>query len=97
MSKAATVTVRARPGKEEEAIKALTQIVNYSRKEKGCLDYHIVQSSDDPRDFMAFMIYASEDDFNRHKTDKFLVQIREEQFPKLMEEGPNFKDWQDIA
>lgn len=97
MSKVATVTVRTRPGKEEEAIKALTQIVNYSRSEKGCLDYHIVQSSDDPRNFMAFMIYESEEDFNRHKSDKFLVKIREEQFPTLMEEGPDFKDWRDLA
>lgn len=97
MSKTATVTVRARSGKEEDAKKALVQLVIHSRGEKGCLDYHIVQSSDDPRNFMAFMVYESEEDFDRHENSQFLIQMRDEQFPNLMEEGPNFKDWRDLA
>lgn len=97
MSKTATVTLHAKPGKEEELKKVLVNLISPSRGEKGCVDYHIAQSSENPGDFMAFMVYENEDAFNRHEASDLIQNLRNKQLPPLVDDGPTFKGWRDLG
>lgn len=97
MSKTAIISIRAKAGKEEELKKHLTSFINPSRSEEGCLDYHIVQSSDDPRIFMGFMIYRDEEAWNRHEDSAMIQQFVNNVAPGIAEGPPEIKEWRDLG
>jgi quinol monooxygenase YgiN len=97
MSKTVTVTLHAKPGKEEELKATLIRLIPPSRGEKGCLDYHIAQSSDNPGNFVAFMVYENEEAFKRHEASDLIQNLRNKQLPALVDEGPKFEDWRDLG
>ena len=97
MSKTITISLRAKQGKEEDLKKTLTQLITPCREEKGCLDYHIVQKTDDPRNFLAFMVYENEGAYQRHVDRPMIQDLRENLLPPLIDEGPDFKDWRDLG
>jgi len=97
MAKAFSITLRAKAGKEEELKQTLTRLISPSREEKGCLDYHITQKPDDPRNFMAFMVFENEEAFKQHENSELIQNLRENQLPPLVEQGPDVKDWNDLG
>lgn len=97
MPKTATVSLRAKEGKEEELKNTLTQLIAPCRSDEGCLDYHISQSSEDPRKFMAFMIWKDEEAFKRHEDSVLIQELREKKLPPLVEQGPEVSDWRDLG
>ena len=48
--------LRAKPGMEQELVRTMTALVGPSRKEEGCIDYHLHQSNDDPA---AIVVYEN--------------------------------------
>jgi len=97
MSKAFTITLRAKDGKEEDLKQTLTNLITPSREEKGCLDYHIIQKSDDPRNFMAFLVFENDEAFQRHENSERIQNLRQNQLPPLVDQGPDVKDWNDLG
>jgi quinol monooxygenase YgiN len=97
MSKTTTISLRAKEGKEEELKNTLTQLITPCRSTEGCLDYHITQSSEDPRSFMAFMIWKDEEAFKRHEDSALIQDLQKEKLPPLVEQGPDLKDWRDLG
>lgn len=45
-------TLRARPDTIEQTRQALTSLVEPSREERGCVAYQLVQSNEDPTEFV---------------------------------------------
>jgi quinol monooxygenase YgiN len=56
----------ARSGKEEQVQQVLEKMAPPSRAETGCLLYRLQRSRDDPRVFLLYEIYRSEEDYELH-------------------------------
>jgi quinol monooxygenase YgiN len=61
-----TAMVKAKPGQEEAVKEALLSLVEPTRKEPGCLCYHLHQSKADPTQFMFYEQWASKADLAAH-------------------------------
>ncbi len=48
--------VKAKPGKEAQLRETLLGLIGPTRKEAGCIDYHLHVADDDPRMFMFMKI-----------------------------------------
>jgi len=59
-------TFQARPGKEAELKRALTNLVAPTRKEAGCLNYDLHASPEDPAKFMFHEIWTSKPHLDAH-------------------------------
>ena len=57
---------RARPGQEEALADALRAMPTPTRLERGCLNYDLHRSNDDPRLFFFHETWASVDDHRAH-------------------------------
>ena len=60
------VMFQARPGKEAELRKVLTALVAPTRKEKGCLNYDVHESTESPGKFMFHENWATKADHEAH-------------------------------
>jgi quinol monooxygenase YgiN len=58
--------VRARKATEREVRRACLALVAPSRAEKGCINYDLHQSADDPCLFMFYENWESREDLERH-------------------------------
>lgn len=96
MTKTETITLRAKPGKEEALKAELVKFIHPCRRQDGCLDYHIVQSSDEPGLFVGFMIFRDEEAYNRHESSEIVQSFIKNKLPGLVEGQPEFKDWRDL-
>lgn len=56
----------AKSGMEEYVKKYLKQLMDHSHNDKGCLVYNIHQSTENPREFMVYMLWESEQAFEEH-------------------------------
>ena len=59
------------------------------RKERGCLEFSVYQEIDDPRAFLLYERYTSEDAFQAHRRTPHFEDIIEQQVVPLLEE----RDW----
>ena len=80
---AKTVTVvatfHAKPGKEAELKKALTSLVAPTRQEKGCLNYDLHVSAEDPTKFLFHENWTSKADLDAHLKSAHVQVV----FPRL--------------
>ena len=67
--------VKAKPGKEAELKKVLMGLVGPTRKEAGCIDYHLHVSDDDPRMFLFYENWKSRKDLDEHLKTPYLVDF----------------------
>lgn len=67
--------VKAKPGKEAELKKTLMGLVGPTRKEVGCIDYHLHVSDDDPRLFLFYENWRSRKDLDEHLKMPYLVEF----------------------
>jgi quinol monooxygenase YgiN len=58
--------VRAKPGCETKVKQECLALVAPSREEKGCINYDLYQSSDDPTLFFFYENWKTRDDIERH-------------------------------
>jgi quinol monooxygenase YgiN len=69
--------LRARPEKREELLEILRGFVAPTRREEGCVDYHLHVSDTDPNLFMFYENWRSRADLDHHLTLPHLAPIRE--------------------
>jgi quinol monooxygenase YgiN len=58
--------LKAKPGMEEQVKKELMGLVAPSRKDKGCINYDLHQSVDDPCLFVFYENWESKADLDKH-------------------------------
>lgn len=57
---------KAKPGLEQQVAEAVTALVEPTRKEPGCINYDLHQSSDDKTLFMLYENWTSKKDLDEH-------------------------------
>jgi len=83
-----TVIARYVVGKGHDATVArlLRKNAEASRTEPGCLEFSIYQEIDDPRTFLLYERYTSEDAFQAHRRTPHFQNIIEQQVVPLLDE-----------
>ncbi len=71
--------VTARPGKEEETKAMLLSLVAPTREEPGCIDYHLLQSEEDPCAFVFYENWHTRKDLDEHLAKPHLQAFIERQ------------------
>ena len=69
--------LRAKPEKRDELRALLEGFVAPTRREEGCVDYHLHVSDTDPNLFMFYENWRSRADLDHHLTLPHLAPIRE--------------------
>lgn len=69
--------LRARPERRDELLAILRELVAPTRREEGCVDYHLHVSDADPNLFLFYENWRSREDLDRHLTMPHLAPIRE--------------------
>ena len=88
-----TVLFQARPGKETELRNVLTDLLEPTRKEDGCLYYNLHVATDDPSKFLFHESWASEAHHAAHDQTKHIQALRS----RLAELSlPIVKNWWEI-
>jgi len=59
-------TLHAKPGKEEELEQALVNLVPLTRKEEGCIDYHLHRCLGQKGRFIFYENWASKEEWEKH-------------------------------
>ncbi|STX40546.1 Antibiotic biosynthesis monooxygenase [Legionella donaldsonii] len=59
-------TVTAKDGSESKVKEALLALVNPSRQESGCIEYHFYQGQDNPCEFVCFEEWESRSHLDQH-------------------------------
>jgi quinol monooxygenase YgiN len=66
----------AKSGMEEYVKRTLTQIMQHSRRDKGCIVYNIHQSTENPAEFMVYMQWESREAFEQHNQTPEMKNFR---------------------
>lgn len=77
--------IRAKPGMEEEVRKSLLGLCGPTRAEKGCINYDLHQSPDDPALFLFHENWASKSDLDAHSQSAHLQAWRKRAADLLVE------------
>lgn len=67
--------VKAKPGKEAALKQTLMGLVGPTRKEAGCIDYHLHVSDDDPRMFLFYENWRTRKDLDEHLKMPHLLEF----------------------
>lgn len=60
------VLLQAKSGKQQQLKEQLLALVEPSRHDKGCIEYHLHEDPTDPTKFMFYEIWASQADHAQH-------------------------------
>jgi quinol monooxygenase YgiN len=74
----------AKPGKEDDLVKALHGLMAATHKEKGCSRYELNQSIDNPRVITFIEKWASKEDFDKHCNMPYIKEYFQKA-PQLVE------------
>ncbi len=88
--------VRARPGKEEPTKQALSALCRPTRAEKGCINYDLHQSIDDPALFAFHENWICKDDLDVHLQSAH-IQAFFKRIDELLAEPPKITLWNLVA
>lgn len=67
----------AKPGKEEELKRHLLVLVEQTRQEQGCVQYHLHVSDDDPRKFVFVENWTTSEALDRHTKSAHMNAFRQ--------------------
>ncbi len=67
--------LKTRPGKAEETKEVLLGLIGPTRKEAGCIDYHLHVSNDDPGIFMFYENWRAQQDLDEHLKMPYLESL----------------------
>jgi quinol monooxygenase YgiN len=73
-------------GHESTVARMLRKNAQASRAEPGCLEFSVYQEIDDPRAFLLYERYTSEDAFQAHRRTRHFEHIVEQQVAPLLNE-----------
>jgi quinol monooxygenase YgiN len=73
-------------GQESTVARLLRKNAEASRAEPGCLEFSVYQEIDDPRAFLLYERYTSEDAFQAHRRTPQFEEIIEHQVAPLLDE-----------
>ena len=59
-------TAKAKPGKEGDLERALREVAAPTRAQRGCLEFQLYRSANEPAAITAFERWSSEEDHERH-------------------------------
>jgi len=86
---------RAKPGKEQALREALLQVCAPTRGEKGCLNYDLHVSPDDPGLLVFHENWVSKTDLNAHLASLHIDAFRAVA-PDLLAEPPDITLWSEV-
>ena len=89
-------TFQARPGKENELKTALLTLTGPTRKEAGCLNYDLHQSSEDPGKFLFHENWTSKELLDAHLKSPHIAALLP-RVDELCVGFPEIKIWGKIA
>ena len=69
--------LRARPERRQELLEILSGFVAPTRREEGCVEYHLHVSDADPNLFMFYENWRSREDLERHLALPHLAPLRD--------------------
>jgi quinol monooxygenase YgiN len=87
--------MRAKPGREQEVKEALLGLCGPTRAEKGCLNYDLHQSPNDPALFLFHENWASKGDLDAHSQSAHLQAWRK-RATELLVEPAQVTRWSEI-
>ena len=87
--------MRAKPGREQEVREALLGLCGPTRSEKGCLNYDLHQSPNDPALFLFYENWASKSDLDAHSQSAHLQAWRK-RATELLAEPAQVTRWSEI-
>jgi len=78
-----TITAKStiKPGKKKEYLVLAKELVEASRKEKGCLSYNLYEDIENPGVFIVIEEWENKEDIQRHNISKHFTEI----IPRLAE------------
>jgi quinol monooxygenase YgiN len=86
---------RAKPGKEQALREALLAVCAPTRAEKGCINYDLHASLDDPGLLVLHENWESKDDLDAHLASAHIHAFRTVA-PDLLAEPPNITLWTEV-
>lgn len=86
---------RAKPGKEAALRAALLAVCTPTRSERGCINYDLHVSPDDPGLLVFHENWASKADLDAHLASPHIAQFRAIA-PELLAEPPNITLWSEV-
>jgi len=86
---------RAKPGKEAALRKALLAVCAPTRAEKGCINYDLHISADDPELLVLHENWESRSDLDAHLASAHIDAFRK-LAPDLLAEPPNITLWTEV-
>jgi quinol monooxygenase YgiN len=84
--------LRARPGKEKQTREALLALCGPTRAEKGCINYDLHESADDPALFAFHENWVCKDDLDSHLKTAH-IQGFFKRIDELLAEPPKITLW----
>jgi len=88
-------TIQARPGKEAELKQVLLGLIAPTRKEKGCINYDLHISPEDPAKFLFFETWTSQATLDAHLQSPHLQSLLP-RVEELCAAFPEIKIWEKI-
>ncbi|MBK6938948.1 MAG: antibiotic biosynthesis monooxygenase [Planctomycetes bacterium] len=85
-------TFTAKRGKEAEAKAALTALVAPTRAERGCVNYDLHQSAEDPRQFLFHENWTGKAELDRHLETPHIAALKA-RVAELFDVGPVISLW----
>lgn len=73
-------------GMEDYIKRYLKQLMDHSRKDKGCILYNIHQSIDNPSEFMVYMQWKSQRAFEQHNQTPEMQEFKHKPAKEMFEE-----------
>jgi quinol monooxygenase YgiN len=89
-------TLRAKPGKEQELRQAAEAVVEPTRREEGCIAYHLHQGIEDPAVFCFYENWASPDALEAHMKAPHFRELAAK-LDDLLDEAMNIQRLRRIA
>ncbi len=77
MPKAHTVicVMEAKPGREEDLQRALTEVAALSRAENTCLNYHLHQDKNNPANFILYENWISQTEHQKQFEKSYIIDL----------------------
>lgn len=88
--------ITAKAGMQQQVREVLLDLVAQTRKEKGCVNYDLHQSQDNPREFVMYENWESEADLDAHARSEHLVEFGRAA-GKLLERPAEITKWNMVS
>jgi len=88
-----TIALKAKPGREKALIAAASSLIIHSRAERGCLSYHMNQSSEDPTSFLIYMRWKDELAYQKHLASPLIKEFHTHWAEEMLTELYQLTRW----